>query len=197
MLPCVVADAAPIRVHAAEMLDAEVARVNLCTDDGPDICPLFIQLKDRSLLACEGEVEEGRLHLAASAEEIAVHVDADAYYASQGDNSPKFAADYPIPAGMFGPEPRAVAILAAKVVASQLRANSMTGTPFYWMRVRGISGIEFDIAVQHDLLDAVPEQGNIVSGTFFMTGNLGLDYPQGVDPGATSGADARPRSRWS
>ena len=178
MLPCVVADAAPIRVQAAAMLDAEVATVNLCTDDGSDICPLLVQLEDRTLLAREGKVEEGRLRLAALAEEIAVHADADAYYASQGDRSAKFAADYLIPAGMFGPEPRALAMLAAKVVAAQLRTNSMTGTPFYWMRVRGIAGIEFDIAVQHDVLDALPEPGNVVSGTFFMTGNLGLEYPR-------------------
>ena len=80
-------------------------------------------------------------------------------------------------AGMFGPEPRALAMLAAEVVTAERRVNTATGVPFRWMRVRGIAGIEFDVAVQEGLLDPAPEPGNVVSGTFFMTGNLGLKYP--------------------
>jgi hypothetical protein len=176
MLPCLVAGAEPIKVREAEMLGVEVARVNLLTDDGQDICPLLVELEDRALLSRVSKVDEGRLRLAALAEEIVVHGDADAYYASQDGDGPKFAADHLIPAGMFGPEPRALAILAAEVIDAHSRTNTMTGVPFHWLRVRGISGIEFDVAVQHDLLAAVPEPGNVVSGSFFMTGSLGLDY---------------------
>lgn len=176
MLPCLVAGAEPVKVRQAVMLDVEVAKVSLLTDDGEDICPLLIELEDRALLSRVGKLDEGRLHLAALAEEIVVHTDADAYYASQDGDGPKFAADHLIPAGMFGPEPRALAMLAAEVIDAHSRTNTVTGVPFHWLRVRGICGIEFDVAVQHDLLAVVPEPGNVVSGSFFMTGCLGLDY---------------------
>lgn len=195
MLPCLAGGGEPIRVHAAEMLDAELARVNLQTDDGGDICPLLVELEDRALLAREGKLEEGRLRLAALAEEISIHADADAYYASQDGDGPKFAADHLVPAGMFGPEPRAVAMLAAKVIAVERRTNTMTSAPFYWMRVQGISEIEFDVAVQDGLPDTAPEPGNVISGMFFMTGNLGLDYPLSPQPSAKTAARTAKR-RW-
>lgn len=195
MLPCVAGGSAPIKVQAAEMVDAEVAKVNLLTDDGADICPLLVELEDRALLARDGKLEEGRLRLAALAEEISVHSDANAYYASQEGDGPKFSADHLVPAGMFGPEPRALAMLAAKVIEVAPRTNTMTGTPFYWMRVQGISEIEFDVAVQDGLLDVAPEPGNVVSGMFFMTGNLGLDYPQLPQSSAKAPAGTAKR-RW-
>lgn len=195
MLPCLAGGGAPIRVHAAEMFDAEVATVNLQTDDGADICPLLVELEDRTLLAREGKLEEGRLRLAALAEEISIHADADAYYASQDGDGLKFSADHLVPAGMFGPEPRALAMLAAKVIDVEQRTNTMTGAPFYWMRVQGISEIEFDVAVQDGLVDTAPEPDNVISGMFFMTGNLGLDYPQGPQPSAKAAAGTAKR-RW-
>jgi hypothetical protein len=172
------------------MLDAEVARVGLQTDDGGDICPLYVELEDRALLARAGELEEGRLRLAALAERIAVHADADAYYASQDGGGLRYSADHLVPAGMFGPQPRALATLAAEVVEAAERTNTMTGVSFFWMRVKGIAGIEFDVAVQGGLLDAMPGPGNVISGMFFMTGNLGLRYPEG------SKSDVEGKRRW-
>jgi hypothetical protein len=185
LLPCLDAAAAPIRVAHVEMLDDEVARADLLTEDGSDICPLLVEVEDRALLARLGKVAQGWLRLAGLAEEISVHADAEAYYASQDGDGPGFSADHLIPAGMFGPEPRAHAILAAEVLDAESRTNTMTGTPFHWLRLRGIAGIEFDVAVSSGALDALPQVGNVVSGSFFMTGRLGLDYPDGVQQAVT------------
>ncbi|HTJ66533.1 MAG TPA: hypothetical protein VL551_03285 [Actinospica sp.] len=179
ILPCLVGGAAPVTVRDVVLRDAEVAQVELHAGDGSHVCPLLVELEDRALVLREGKIDSALLRLAALAEEISVHADEDAYMASQGDGEgqrPRFAANHLIPAGMFGAEPRAVAMLAGTVVAAEARTNTRTGTPFHWLRVRGIADLEFDVAVQDELVDGAPQVGNVVAGMFFMTGSLGLAY---------------------
>ena len=183
LLPCLAAEAAPVRIRDAAMHDAEVASLSLLTEGGDDVCPLMVELEDRALLARLGKLEEGQLRLAAFAEQLAVHADAEAYYASQDDERPKMSAEHLIPVGTFTPEPRAHAMLAAEVLQAETRTNMWNGGTFHWLRLRGIAGIEFDAAVDPTAVAALPEPGNIVAGTFFMTGSLGLEYP--ADGGRT------------
>jgi hypothetical protein len=183
LLPCLVGEAAPVHIRDAAMRDAEVAYVSLLTEDGGDVCPLMVELEDHALLAGLGKLEEGRLRLAAFAEQLDVHADADAYYASQDDERPKMSAEHLIPVGTFTPEPRAHAMLAAEVLQAETRTNMWSGGTFHRLRLRGIAGIEFDAAIDATAVAALPEPGSILAGTFFMTGSLGLEYP--ADGGKT------------
>ena len=122
--------------------------------------------------------------LAALAEEVTVH--ADDYY----------AAEHFIPSGAFqlgestpGWTPSAHTLFAGEVIEAETPANTVTGTAFHRIRVRTIATIELDVAIATTDVEQPLAPGNVVTGTFFMTGRLGLQAP---DP-----AEAAPkRRRW-
>jgi hypothetical protein len=201
-LPCLAGAGAPAPVRNIRLIDPETAMLDLLdTVDGNMVCPLAVELEDRAVLAARGgTLHTGQLVLAALAEKITVHADADAYYASQPGDGPKFAADYLIPAGTFPPSqapadwaPSAHAILAGEVLQARTRTTERTGGQFHWIRVRTIAGTELDIAANPEDLPDLPTPGNIASGTFFLTGNLGLNLADPIDPPADAPAEKR---RW-
>ena len=111
--------------------------------------------------------------LAALAEEVTVHADAEAYYASQDDDGPKFAADHFIPSGAFqlgeptpGWTPSAHALFAGEVIEAETPANTVTGTAFHRIRVRTIATIELDVAIATTDVEQPPAPSNVVTGTF-------------------------------
>lgn len=57
--------------------------------------------------------------------------------------------------------------------------NTVTGAAFHRIRVRTIAAIELDVAIATTALKEPPARGNIVTGTFFLTGRLGLQ-PSGT-----------------
>ncbi|MFC3455485.1 hypothetical protein [Amycolatopsis speibonae] len=147
------------------------------------VCPIAVELEDRAVLAHSGgHLETGALELAALAEDVTVYADADTYYASQDDDGPKFAADHFIPSGLFQPAdptpgwtPSARALFAGEVIEVENPVNTVTGMAFHRIRVRAIAAIELDVAVATADLEKSPELGNIVTGTFLLTGRLGLE----------------------
>ncbi|MEV7554753.1 hypothetical protein AB0N89_34480 [Amycolatopsis sp. NPDC089917] len=188
LLPCLAGTAPAVPVRDVRLVDDETAMLDLVDGvEGEMICPIAVELEDRAVLAHSGgRLDSGSLVLAALAEDVTVHADADAYYASQDDDGPKFAADYFIPSGTFSPEqssfdwtPSAHALFAGEVVEAETPVNTVTGTAFHRIRVRTIAAIELDVAIAASSLEGPPARGNVVTGTLFLTGRLGL---QAADP---------------
>lgn len=186
LLPCLAGTAPAVPVRDVHLVDDETAMLDLLDGvAGEMICPVAVELEDRAVLAHSGgRLESGSLTLAALAEDITVHADADAYYASQDGDGPKFAADYFIPSGTFALEesspdwtPSARALFAGEVIEAETPVNTVTGKAFHRIRVRTIAAIELDVAIAATDLEQPPAPGNIVTGTFFLTGSLGLQEP--------------------
>ncbi|KFZ82053.1 hypothetical protein ED92_17710 [Amycolatopsis sp. MJM2582] len=182
LLPCLASKAPAVPVGGVRLVDDETAMLDLLDGVGGEmICPIAVELEDRAVLAHSGgRLESGSLVLAALAEEVTVHADADAYSASQ-DGELEFAADHFIPSGTFSPGepapgwvPSAHALFAGEVVEVETPVNTVTGTAFHRIRVRTIAAIELDVAIATTELERPPARGNIVNGTFFLTGSLGL-----------------------
>ncbi|RSN25573.1 hypothetical protein DMC61_27745 [Amycolatopsis sp. WAC 04169] len=182
LLPCLAGSAPAVPVGDIRLVDDETAMLALLDGVGGElICPIAVELEDRAVLAHSGgRLESGSLVLAALAEEVTVHADADAYSAAQ-DGELEFAADHFIPSGTFSPEesapgwtPSAHALFAGEVVEVETPVNTVTGTSFHRIRVRTIAAIELDVAIATTELERPPARGNIVAGTFFLTGSLGL-----------------------
>lgn len=192
LLPCLAGTTPAVQVRDVRLLDGETAMLELLDGvDGELVCPIAVELEDRAVLASSGgRLENGSLVLAALAEDVTVHADAEAYFASQDDDGPKFAADHFIPSGTFSiAEPSAHALLAGEVVEIETPVNTVTGTAFHRIRVRTIAALELDVAIATTDLEQPPVPGNIVTGTFFLTGRLGL---QATDPAENSPK----RRRW-
>lgn len=199
MFPCFAGQTPPAPVANVRMVDQETALLELLdAPGGTMVCPLAVELEDRATLTLRGgHLDQGSLVVSALAEEIVVHADTDAYNESQ--TGMRFAADFLIPSGTFSlnaadPDwaPSARAIFAGEVLEAETRTNESTGEAFHRVRVRTISALEVDIAVATDELPEAPVAGNIVSGTFFITGRLGLEP---VTPAETPADPSRPR-KW-
>lgn len=198
LLPCLAGTAPAVPVRDVRLVDDETAMLELLDGvDGNLVCPIAVELEDRAVLAHSGgRLEIGSLELAALAEDVAVHADAEAYLASQDDDGPKFAADHFIPSGTFtlaepssDRTPSAHALFAGEVIEAETPVNTVTGTAFHRIRVRTIAAIELDVAIAITDLEHPPVRGNIVTGTFFLTGRLGL---QPANPAVNSPK----RPRW-
>ncbi|MFE6612919.1 hypothetical protein [Amycolatopsis sp. NPDC057786] len=183
LLPCLAGTAPAVPVRDVRLVDDETAMLDLLDGvAGEMICPVAVELEDRAVLADSGgRLESGSLVLAALAEDITVHADADAYAASQDEDGLQFAADHFIPSGTFALEepapgwtPSAHALFAGEVVDVESPVNTFTGKAFHRIRVRTIAAIELDVAISATELAQPPARGNIVTGTFFLTGRLGL-----------------------
>jgi len=197
LLPSLAATTPAVPVRNVRLVDDETAMLDLLDDvDGQLVCPVAVELEDRAVLAHSGgRLESGSLVLAALAEEVTVHADAEAYSASQDDDGPQFAADHFIPSGTFslaepspGWVPSAHALFAGEVIEAETPVNTVTGTAFHRIRVRTIDAIELDVAIATTEVGQPPARGNVVTGTFFLTGRLGLQ--------PTGDADSRKRRRW-
>ncbi|HET6288086.1 MAG TPA: hypothetical protein VFG15_15225 [Amycolatopsis sp.] len=183
LLPCLAGTTPAVPVRDVRLVGDETATLELLDGvDGKLICPAAVELEDAAVLAHSGgRLETGFLVPAALAEDVTVHADAEAYDASQGDDGPKYAADHFIPSGTFAlgePSsdwtPSAHALFAGEILEAETPVNTVTGAAFHRIRVRTIAAIELDIAIAATDLEEPPTRGNIVTGTFFLTGRLGL-----------------------
>ncbi|MCR6487854.1 hypothetical protein M8542_34010 [Amycolatopsis sp. OK19-0408] len=197
LLPCLAGTAPAVPVRDVRLVDDETAMLDLLDGvEGQLVCPVAVELEDRAVLAHSGgRLESGSLTLAALAEDVTVHADAEAYFAAQDDDKPKFAADHFIPSGTFavgqpkpGWTPTAHALFAGEVVEAETPVNTVTGTAFHRIRVRTIAAIEVDVAIATTDVERPPARGNVVAGTFFLTGRLGLE--------PTESAESPRKRRW-
>lgn len=140
--------------------------------DAPDFA-VYSEIKLPSLATAQ---------IAAFAEEIAVFESAEAYLASQSGEY-KLAAQSFVPTGLFPgkeeeeedePPSDARAMFAGRVVQAEERVNDLSGEPFVWALVETL-GVSYDILIAHAMLDDLPLEGNVVHGSFWLSGRL-LEY---------------------
>lgn len=128
-------------------------------------CANFRQVSDVALPA------EGFVQIAAFAHEITRYESAEAYDRAQTDE-PKLAALSFIPAGLFAPAPQppmAHAMFAGEVLRAERKMNEAGGGAFLWLAVRTYGGT-FDVVADPELLPRVPAAGNVVTGSFWLSG---------------------------
>jgi hypothetical protein len=157
-----------------QMLDSEANR-----------CPIVVDLPDFELHRAElqnGDVV--RLQVVAFAHALTVFDSEAAYQANQHDGSHEmgFAAESFIPSGTFRPggepiePPTSEAIVSGLILASELRTNSVSGTPFYALVIKTLGGV-IDMAADVALVTKPPVVGGIASGVCLLSARVLMYEP--------------------
>jgi hypothetical protein len=117
--------------------------------------------------------------ISAFAEEITIYESTEAFLASQTAEH-KLAPQSFIPLGLFPDtgqrtEPaEARAMLTGEVVKAEEKVNDLSREPFIWALVETFGGT-YDVVVSSSMIDEMPVEGSVVSGSFWLSGRL-LDY---------------------
>ena len=118
----------------------------------------------------------GEAQLAAFAEQIEVFRDEETFLASQVEE-PKFAARCFIPTGLLKAEedsapPQAFALINGRVSEAARHRNELTGGEYAWLLLDTLGG-SIDVVADFELLPGgLPRRGEVVSGTFWMSGRV-------------------------
>jgi hypothetical protein len=148
----------------------------------PDTYPLVFDCPNARAygdLELPGSVEA---QITAFAHEITRHDSPEAYDGWQPSDGPKLASQSFIPTGLFGQDggkaevPGAYASFAGHVVEAASYKNALTGLPYTWALVETL-GARFDVVADPVLLDALPVPGNVLVGSFWLSGRL-TSYPR-------------------
>ncbi len=122
--------------------------------------------------------------IAAFAHEIQVYADEKAYE----DAGASLAPEAFIPSGLFTPSmesiepPNADAIITGRVVQCSTFTNWVTGSKYEWALVHALGG-EFDVVIDPGILQTGIHPGNIVTGSFWLSGRLRLLKQKPEAPG--------------
>ncbi|HXG87366.1 MAG TPA: hypothetical protein VNJ02_03440 [Vicinamibacterales bacterium] len=117
------------------------------------------------------------VQVAAFAQQISVYPSEHDYDAAQRAQGQSFASRSFIPSGLISPggepvtPPEPHALFVGHVVNAGIRRNSITGTPFWWALVDTLGGT-YDVVIDPTLLTGPIVLGNIVSGWFWLSGQL-------------------------
>ncbi|MCG8349407.1 MAG: hypothetical protein MI924_16700 [Chloroflexales bacterium] len=116
------------------------------------------------------------VQVAAFAHDVSVFASAKAFAASQTSEF-KFASKSYIPAGTFTPDgeevksPEAHAMFTGHILEAEMRTNQLTGQAFYWALVETLCAT-YDVVIDPELLDALPHVGNVLYGSFWISGRI-------------------------
>jgi hypothetical protein len=118
--------------------------------------------------------------IAAFAHEVQLYDTPESYYQSQ-TAEPQFGSQSFIPAGLFAmqepdQQPLAYAIMRGHVITAERRHNELADGYFHWAKVETLGGT-FDVVIPPELLEALPSPGNVISGSFWLSGRL-ISYPK-------------------
>jgi hypothetical protein len=80
------------------------------------------------------------------------------------------------PDGAATQPPGAYAIFTGHVLEAGTLTNALTGHPFHWALVDSYAA-QYDVVVDPELLPKTPAAGNVLSGSFWLSGRL-LSYPK-------------------
>jgi len=88
----------------------------------------------------------------------------------------KYASKSFIPIGLFTAAktkepPQAYAFLAGHVIATEMKTNEISGEKFVWACIDSLGGT-YDVVAPTSMLSAAPNVGEILSGQFWMCGQL-------------------------
>ena len=119
------------------------------------------------------------VQIAAFAHEIALYDNETAFYASQTEDGLKMSAESFIPSGLFGDregKTKALGLFAGKILAVELKTNSLTPVSYWWALVQTLGG-QFDVVIDPELLDGPPVVGGLVQGSFWLSGRILAETP--------------------
>jgi hypothetical protein len=126
------------------------------------------------------------VQLAAFAHDVSLHASSQAFDESQAQDKVRFALQSFIPSGLFVPNesasdppgflrdvvpPEATAIFTGQVVEGETNVNAFTGRSFHWAAVDTLSA-RVDVVIDPALVAAAPMAGNVISGSFWLTGRV-------------------------
>jgi len=120
---------------------------------------------------CKKEVS-----ICAFAEELQVFESEDLFNSIQPSEISMDSESF-IPVGLLGDEgelnsaPQAFAVVNGRILRTELKNNILTNQPFWWMYIQTF-GAKIDVVASKELIDAIPQVGNIVSGTFWLVGRI-------------------------
>lgn len=115
------------------------------------------------------------VQISAFAHEIQVYADEKTYEEAGGQLAPESF----IPSGLFAPSmesiepPNAYAVLTGKVIQCSTFTNWNTGSKYEWALVHTLGG-EFDVVIDPEILQTNIHTGNIITGSFWLSGRLRL-----------------------
>lgn len=117
-----------------------------------------------------------RVQMAAFAHEVQVFSDETHYHASQTQPQSQgqaiaFAAESFIPSGLFGDQAQPYGMLTGVVQHAFTITNPVTSQTFQHAVVKTLGG-EYDVVIPPELLYAELQPGNIVQGSFWLTGRI-------------------------
>ena len=114
------------------------------------------------------------VQLAAFAHELSVYANEEEYNNGQ-ETEAKFASEFFIPSGLFGGDgeggPSSMGLFGGRVLAAEKLRNPYSDAYFYYAKVKTLGG-EFDVVADPELVTEEIREGNIISGSFWLTGKL-------------------------
>ncbi len=126
------------------------------------------------------------VQVAAFAHEIQVFASEQAFHV-EAPKSTQMAPEAFMPAGLFPAEnqleeaaPTAHALINGRVLDTQKRTNQLTGKSFWWLQIQSYAGV-YDAVVDPLLMPIEPKPGNIISGSFWLSGMI-LDQVEDQKP---------------
>jgi hypothetical protein len=136
--------------------------------------PFLLQLPDfyhvsRTLPLPHG----GKAQVTAFAHELDFFATEEEYAASQSGET-KLASNFFIPTGLFAPEgeePQPYAMFAGKIVEYNRLTNPASDLEFHHFMVETLGGV-YDVVAEQELVTTAPAIGTIVSGSFWMSGQI-------------------------
>ncbi|MGL6073798.1 MAG: hypothetical protein ACRC8S_06510 [Fimbriiglobus sp.] len=160
-------------------LDPEAAIEGEATNDQQGLYPFVFDSPEFCRLAPLELPITIPMQICGVAIEVEVFADEASFMASQGDG-PKFASRAFFPAGLFHPDgtetplPEARVIMTGIVLSGERRLNTYTNAPFYAVELETLGG-SYDLAIDISLLPQAPHPGNILTGSFWLSGRVILD----------------------
>jgi hypothetical protein len=111
------------------------------------------------------------VQVAAFAHEMQVFGSEQAYLSSLPEDGLRMASESFIPSGLFGQEgePRALGMFTGRVLEAAWKTNPLQGRSYWWALVQTLGG-QFDVVADPELIANPLEKGNIVQGSFWLSG---------------------------
>ena len=156
------------------LLDGRVYSEAEPSEDGAFAYPFVFDMPDIAAQKIKYPVIR-EVQLAAFAHELSVYADEEEYNKAQ-ETEPKFASEFFIPSGLFegdeeGGRPSSMGLFGGRVLAAEKLRNPYSDEYFYYAKVKTLGG-EFDVVADPELVTEEIREGNIISGSFWLTGRL-------------------------
>ena len=113
--------------------------------------------------------------MAAFAQQLTVYESPRAFAAEQARQGLDTPSRSFIPSGLVSPSgepvtpPEPHALISGHVLEAAVRANTISGTPYWWALVESVGGT-FDVVIDPELLPNLPQAGKVLVGLVLALG---------------------------